>query len=130
MCRRLIPLAVAVLAPLAAMGEERPLSPEAFRAWAEGWTLHFEMEGRPFGAERYEEGGAVLWKPEGGPCAAGAWTPHDGGVCFVYADAISCWRLYDTPRGVEAAPMHDDGPRARVVRRDRAALDCDAVPAV
>lgn len=118
---------VASAADATADDARRRMSPEEFRAFSEGWTLHFEENGRPFGAERYFEGGEVLWKPEGGPCVRGFWSGRDDGVCFLYADAFSCWRIWRTPRGVAAEPF-EGGDSVEVVRRDRSALDCSEIP--
>ncbi|WP_093254756.1 hypothetical protein [Rubrimonas cliftonensis] len=103
------------------------MSPEEFRAFSEGWTLHFEENGRAFGAESYFERGEVLWKPAGGACVRGVWAPRNGGVCFLYANAFSCWRIWDTPGGVEAEPL-EGGASVAVVRRDSSVIDCSEIP--
>lgn len=110
--------------------QERPVTADEFRAYAEGWTLHFEEDGRPFGAERYDPGDRVLWKPEGGDCAPGVWGEADGAICFLYDRGLSCWRLFRDAEGMLARPAEGDGPDLRIARRDRAPLLCPETPAV
>lgn len=122
-------LALGLLAAPAA-SDERPVAAEEFRAYAEGWTLHFERDGRPFGVERYDPGDRVLWKPEGGDCAPGVWGEADGAICFLYDRGAACWRLFRDAAGLFARPAEGDGPAVRVIRRDRAPLLCAGTPAV
>jgi hypothetical protein len=70
-----------------------PLSAEEFRAFAEGWTLHFERDGAPFGTESFGHGGRTLWRPEGGSCTPGFWAAVGSEVCFFYARRrTAAWR--------------------------------------
>jgi hypothetical protein len=110
-----------------------PMGREDFRAFAEGWTLHFEtLDGAPFGAETYRPGGEAVWKPEGGACAIGVWSESRGRICFLYDAGMSCWRVYREGGAVTA--LSDDGeePRIalRVARRDRAPVACGDDPSV
>lgn len=122
--------ALALALTAAAAPAQEAVTPDAFRAYAEGWTLHFELDGAPFGAEVYAPGGEVLWKPEGGPCQAGVWVPSGGAVCFVYDGAIACWRIFRDAAGLSAEPAEGGPPRLRIARRDRAPLSCAEVPSV
>lgn len=117
--------ALLVAAPLAA---QEAVAPDEFRAFAEGWTLHFELDGAPFGAETYHPGGGVLWRPEGGQCQAGLWTADGGEVCFHYDAGGACWRMFRDRRGLFAIPSDAKAPLLRVKRRDRARLACGEVP--
>lgn len=108
----------------AAAGGAAPLSAEEFRAFAEGWTLHFELDGAPFGAESFRDGGRTLWRPEGGACTPGLWTAVGHEVCFSYGEDRACWRLWRDARGVIARSSPDGATEVRVSRRDRARLDC------
>ena len=109
---------------------EAPLGAADWRAYAEGWTLHFEDSGAAFGAETYLPGDAVIWKPEGGACAHGYWTGTQGRICFLYQDSVACWRMFRDGDGVLARPADGGGPSLRVARRDRAPLMCPETPAV
>jgi hypothetical protein len=106
-----------------------PMSGPEFRAFAEGWTLHFESGGAPYGAETYLPGGKVIWKPEGQACGWGSWAERDGRICFRYDEQMACWKVYRDAKGVLARSAAD-GFEVRVSRRDRAPLACGEVPAV
>jgi hypothetical protein len=105
-------------------GGAAPLSAEEFRAFAEGWTLHFELHGAPFGTETFGPGGQTLWRPEGGACTPGLWAAIGQEVCFFYGDDSACWRLWRDAGGVVARSSPDGDMEVRVRRRDRAPLDC------
>jgi hypothetical protein len=111
--------------PLAAgPGSAAPLTAEEFRSFAEGWTLHFELEGAPFGTESFGDGGRTLWRPEGGVCTPGLWTAVGSEVCFFYGGETACWLLWRDAGGVIARSSPDGDMEVRVSRRDRAPLDC------
>ena len=75
--------ALLLLAPDPAWaGEPRPVSPSAFRALAEGYTLHFEHDGAYFGSEAFREGGSSTWRYPNGTCVDGGWEPHGAQLCF------------------------------------------------
>ena len=112
-------------------GAAEPVSPSAFRDWAEGHTLHFERAGEAFGSEAFREGGAVTWRFPDGSCVDGLWRPHSGQLCFVYEGMpeVQCWRVLRDGDGFFARLL-GDGPDAgmelRIARRDSRPLLCGA----
>lgn len=78
-------------APTASMADI--VSPEAFQALAEGRTLHFSLDGEPFGAEQFFPERRSLWRFADGSCEPGRWEPQGPEICFVYASdpAPICW---------------------------------------
>ncbi|HUF87838.1 MAG TPA: hypothetical protein VMM59_10700 [Thermohalobaculum sp.] len=119
---RTLLLALVLIAAPAMAGE--PVGPAEFRDYAEGWTLYFEHEGEPFGQERFEEGGATLWRFRDGSCMEGAWAPHGAQLCFYYGEGaeVLCWRALRDGQGLYFRLL-GDGPDAgmelRVTGRDR-----------
>lgn len=115
----------------------RPISPSEFRSYAEGYTLYFERDGRPFGAERFESGGRTTWQFIDGGCADGVWRPHGAQICFFYGQPgeegadpfeVLCWRLLRDGEGILARLLGegaDAGMELRIVRRDRLPLVCE-----
>lgn len=110
---------------------QEPVSPAEFRDFAEGWTLHFERNGRPFGSEAFEGGGKVRWRYSDGSCVRGVWRADDGQLCFLYDSdeegrTINCWKMLRDDDGLFARLL--DGKNAglelRVTRRDRTPLLC------
>jgi hypothetical protein len=121
---RLLPALCLALAlgPAAALAEE-PVSPSEFREYAEGWTLHFEMDGEPFGTEKFEEGGQTLWRFKDGSCAPGVWRPHGAQVCFFYGgdSEVLCWRVLRDEQGIFVRLLGDTpdaGMELRITGRD------------
>lgn len=115
--------------PLARAAGETPLSPSEFSAYAEGWTLRFERDGEHWGDERFEPGGAVLWRFPEGRCIEGLWRPHGAQMCFLYQGdgEILCWRMLRDDNGIFARLL-GDGPDAgmelRITGRDKARPLC------
>ncbi|MEO0361454.1 MAG: hypothetical protein AAF322_10100 [Pseudomonadota bacterium] len=112
-----------------------PMNGDAFRDYAEGWTLFFETEdGDYFGAEQYFPNNQTLWMPRGGACTPGVWAEDQDRICFLYEVGISCWRLFhDGDDGMRA--VNDDGggappTRIRVSRKEREPLLCPDGPGV
>ncbi|TVQ52676.1 MAG: hypothetical protein EA355_14720 [Rhodobacteraceae bacterium] len=123
-------LAFLLTAATLAAAEETPVSTETFRAYAEGWTLYFEEDGEPFGAEAFRRDGTVTWKPEGGPCIDGVWGGDETGrICFLYPEAMACWRITRDGDG-KIARMEDGSLEIRIVGRDRRPLVCGDEPAI
>jgi len=130
MLRRLA-LLLWLSAALPAPAQEAAVDGAGWRAYAEGWTLHFESDGAAYGAETYLPGDAVIWKPESGDCAHGFWTERDdGAICFLYPDGMACWRMSRDGETMLARPAEGGGPALRVARRDHAPLLCPETPAV
>ena len=118
------PLLLALLLITAPAMAEEPVSPAQFRAFAEGWTLHFEHEGEPFGQEHFEEGGDTIWRHPDGSCMEGVWAPHGGQLCFYYGqgDEVLCWRALRDEEGLYVRLLGegpDAGLELRVTGRDR-----------
>lgn len=129
--RRAAALAPAALALLLAGPPARadePMGPAEFRDYAEGWTLHFELDGRVYGAEQYLPGQRSLWRFGEEGCERGVWFGEGEAICFSYETNPGplCWLVYR--RGGDIfARLRDVGPEGgelRVSRRDRAPLHC------
>lgn len=105
------------------------VSPQEFRAFAEGYTLYFEKDGQPFGTESYVKGGRTEWMFRDGTCTPGVWRPHGAQVCFYYGDGddVQCWRMTHAGEAIEAELLSegpDQGLRLMITRRDRTPLIC------
>ena len=123
---RLALLALLLAAPAPA---QETLSASAFAALAEGHTLHFSLDGAPFGAEQYFTGRRSLWRFADGRCEAGTWTADGNRICFDYANGAppQCWRFRHTAGGLDAALVEDGaetGLRLRLSRLDQQPLAC------
>jgi hypothetical protein len=84
---------------------EAPVSPDDFEALAEGRTLHFALDGAPFGAEQFLPGRRTVWRFADAPCEPGRWRAEGEAICFDYAtqpDPI-CWRLLRDGDGFAAS---------------------------
>jgi hypothetical protein len=128
--RRLLLALCLAMAPAAALGiAEEPVSPSEFRDYAEGWTLHFEHEGEPFGEEAFAPGGHTIWRDPEGQCLEGVWKPHGAQLCFYYGQGreVLCWRALRDEEGLFVRLL-GDGPDAgmelRVTGRDKARPLC------
>ena len=103
---------------------EEPISPSEFRDYAEGYTIYFDRDGKPFGSEAFEPGGKTLWRSSDGSCLAGVWRPHGAQVCFFYGEGaeVMCWRMLRDDQGM-LARLLGDGPDAglelRITGRDK-----------
>lgn len=113
----------------AAAQDAVPISPSAFREYAEGYTLYFSHEGAEFGAESFLSGDRSIWRYDNGECVNGTWHPRGAQICFSYEDNPQdlCWRFLRAGDDL-LARLLGDGPDAgmelRVVRRDRFPLLC------
>lgn len=111
--------------------EGEQMSPESFRDYAEGYTLYFEREGQPWGAERFEGDGRVTWRYPSGECISGVWKAHEGRACFYYGPGsdVFCWgmrRRGDGLTGRLESDVEEHGMEIDIVRRDRLPLSCGA----
>jgi hypothetical protein len=105
------------------------LSPDSFGAFAEGRTLHFTLDGLPFGAEQYFPGRRSRWRFEDGTCEEGVWWGAGELICFRYdgADGAQCWRFHGGPGGFSAALVEDGTETGFVLEFSHAddnPLDC------
>ncbi len=103
--------------------------PAAFEALAEGHTLHFTLDGAPFGAEQYFPGRRTLWRYADGLCAEGRWWGSGDSVCFAYDDVegAQCWRFTRAGSGLAADLVEGgDGPgfELQLAQTDDARLPC------
>ncbi|MFN3259757.1 MAG: hypothetical protein ACE37J_04275 [Pikeienuella sp.] len=132
--RRGLLLAALLASPAGAL---EPMDGAAFRAFSEGWTLHFSDEsGAYFGTEQYFEDGRTIWAPSGGGCHHGIWAEDAGRICFLYDVGLSCWKLFSEgedsilAESVETGPGGGPPTRLRLMRKDRSAAPCDEGPGV
>ncbi|MEM1275339.1 MAG: hypothetical protein AAGH74_02355 [Pseudomonadota bacterium] len=121
-------LLIAALITTSASAQE-VMSPEAFREYAEGYTLYFEEGGEPFGTESFAADGSTKWRYRDGSCVDGAWRPHGGQVCFYYGDGqgVLCWRMLRDGDDIIARLLGDAenaGMELRITRRDKKPLLC------
>lgn len=128
-----------LLAPLFAVSDERPaMTGEDFKAYAEGYTLHFEDEaGRYFGSEQYLADGQTVWRPRNGECERGVWAEDQGRICFLYVVGIACWKVYAEDNGLSAVSANgdsgeiDEAPTRLSLRdRNQIPVSCEEVPSV
>jgi len=125
---RTVLLLCAIAAATPAFAEE-PVSPSEFREFAEGYTLYFERDGKPFGAEKFEPGGHTLWRYGDGSCAPGVWRPHGAQLCFYYGEGtdVLCWRVLRDEQGMKVKLLgesEDAGLELRITGRDQRAPIC------
>ena len=107
-CR--LALALVALAAPAAVAATDLVAPEAFEALVEGRTLHFTLDGAPFGAEQFFPGRRSLWRFADGSCEPGRWEARGPEICFTYAAAPTpiCW-LFRRDGERFAAHLVEDG---------------------
>jgi hypothetical protein len=121
-------VAACLAAPPVLAAAPEPVSPEEFRDYAEGYTLYFERDGEPWGAESFEPGGAVRWRYPSGVCVDGVWRAYGERACFYYGPGseVLCWRL--KREGDRLVGTLQDGPEAgmslTITGRDRRPLIC------
>ncbi len=131
----LLALVLLAVAPPLRAADWQVMSPSEFRAYVEGWTLHFERNGRPYGAETFHEGDRTVWRFHGGACTDGVWEARGAQICFTYPDGDPpiCWRFLRDGTEVMARLIRplEIGPELEitVARRTRVPLVCGA-PAV
>ncbi len=120
---RKLALALALLAAPPA-GAAELVTPEAFRALSEGRTLHFSLDGAPFGAEQFFADRRSLWRFADGSCEPGRWTAReDDGICFVYDSdpAPICWLFREDAAGFVAHLLEDGAETGFSLDLDRVA---------
>ena len=125
-----VPLRVAALACILALGatptRAEPVSPAEFEALAEGMTLHFGLDGIPFGAEQFFAGRRSLWQFADGTCQEGRWWDEGGLICFAYPPEPDemCWRLTRENGTLFAENMTQGGLRLEMIHRGNVPLPC------
>lgn len=125
---------VALALAAAPAGAETLMSGADFRAATEGHTLYFENEaGEYFGAEQYLDDGRTIWLPRDGRCIDGVWRESEDRICFLYYDAVSCWRVYGAGGEVSSAVAADPGDaplKLFATRKEAVPLLCPDGPGV
>jgi len=92
---------------------ETIISPDAFEKLSTGKTLHFSLDGKPFGAEEFFEGRRSKWRFQDGTCEDGEWFAENDLICFNYEGGLEtqCWHFLKTEDGygarAEGAPIDD-----------------------
>ena len=119
---------LALFWPASARAQES-LSPEDFRAYAEGQTLYFSLLGAPYGVEQYLPGNRAIWQYADGTCARGIWYGRDGLICFVYEGdgEEQCWQFLQKGESFAARAVGMASPGdLEVVWRDSVPVTCKA----
>ena len=125
------------LVPVLATGvrADTPVSPSEFRDYAEGYTLYFEQDGEPAGAEAFGPEGRVTWRTPEGICIEGLWRAYEEDLCFYYGidDIVECWQVLRDSRGLKVRRTGDEAGEAgdttyRITGRDRRPLHCTGQP--
>lgn len=82
--------------PLAAMADERPVSPAEFERMVTGKTYSYANGSSVYGAESYFDNRRVRWTFLDGECTDGEWYVAGDQICFVYEDIPNpqCWQFY------------------------------------
>lgn len=127
---RAVALALLALSATAAQADDR-VSPQEFSDFALGWTLYYEEDGEPAGAEHFRPDGRVRWRDGEGACVDGVWRAYQDQVCFYYGPGtdVLCWSLHRLhPGGNILVRLLGDGEDAglelEIVDRDRKPLIC------
>lgn len=118
-------LVALALPPRAAVAMEAA----AFEAMTAGRTLHFSLDGAPFGAEQFLPGRRTIWRFEGGLCRPGRWWTDGAAVCFAYDSDPEpiCWDFRNEGGGPVAELLEDGAPSGFALRLERietASLPC------
>jgi hypothetical protein len=125
--RRLASFALLLLAGAAAA--EEAMTARSFEEGATGRTLHFTLDGHPFGSEQYFRDRRVLWRFADGTCQHGRWWPDGRRICFVYdtGSGPQCWVFRPRPGGFAAALVENGAETGFVLDlagNDTTPLDC------
>ncbi|MBP7000239.1 hypothetical protein [Amaricoccus sp.] len=124
------PLVALLVAAAASPGlAESVVAPDAFEAMSVGRTLHFTLDGQPFGSEQFFPGRRTLWRYAEEGCQRGVWRAEGAAICFAYEgmEGAICWRFLDTGAGHAAALVEggaETGFRLKLDHIDAAPLDC------
>ncbi len=87
-----IAFVLTLISPLS-LGASELMTPSEFERFVEGKTLHFSLNGKPYGAEQFFAGRQTTWQFTGDACVKGIWFPQGAQICFFYegADQRQCW---------------------------------------
>jgi hypothetical protein len=121
-------LCAAQLLSAASAHAQTIVSPEAFEALSEGRTLHFSLDGQPFGSEQFFTGRRSLWRTPDGLCEAGVWRSEGDVICFEY-DATpepQCWIFLREGSDLKAERVEDGAPAGPAV--DLSFIDNSPLP--
>ncbi len=102
--------------------------PAAFEALSTGRTLHFTLDGQPFGSEQFFAGRRSLWRYADATCEPGVWRAEGQAICFEYdtSPEAVCWHFVETPEGYAAQLVEDGAPSD--LRLDLARIGTDPLP--
>lgn len=116
--------------PGLSLAEDDLVSPSEFRKYAEGYTLYFEHDGLPFGAEQFLSENETIWRYRDGSCVDGEWRTHGAQLCFLYGEVgesdVLCWRVLRDKQGMKARLLSGDsaGLTLRILGRDKRDVSC------
>ena len=121
-------LSAALFVPAASAPARTAVSPEAFEALSEGRTLHFSLDGLPYGSEQFFTGRRSLWRTPDGQCEAGVWHSEGDAICFEYEAAPDpqCWIFLHEGSDLSAARVEDGVQTSLVV--DLSLIDNTPLP--
>jgi hypothetical protein len=113
----LLALNAALILTAAPATAQTKLSPEAFEALSEGRTLHFSLDGLPFGSEQFFTGRRSLWRTPDGQCEAGVWRSEGDVICFEYdgTPEPQCWLFLQEGSDLRAERVEDGAPAGPAV---------------
>ncbi|MEM9784272.1 MAG: hypothetical protein AAF899_17575 [Pseudomonadota bacterium] len=121
-------IALPLLSAASGATAEGRMTAEDFRDFAEGYTLHFERDGQPWGRESFREGGGVTWQYPSGSCVDGVWRGYEDSICFYYGQGtdVLCWSMRRDGDAVIGTLTRgsEEGLELTVTRRDRVPLVC------
>lgn len=119
----------AVLALTLAPPAAAAMDAAAFEALTAGRTLHFSLDGAPFGSEQFLPGRRTIWRFRDDLCQAGRWWTEGAAICFAYdaEPAPICWSFDAAAEGHVAELLEGGlatGFRLTLDRIDTAPLPC------
>ncbi len=102
------------------------LSAEEFLSQVEGKTVHYTVEGKYYGTERFYGKGRSTWQFPAANCEDGVYRSSEDLICFRYG-TTSCWTVIQDAKNQMTATSQD-GFRVMIERIDNAPLRCDGNP--
>ncbi len=116
----------ALIAFNAVADDAQTMLPEDFLSLVEGKTVHYTVDGKHYGTERFYGKGRATWQFPGATCEDGVYWPVNEEICFRYGSP-SCWSVMEDQEQVRTAQSRD-GFRVVIDRIDDAPLQCDGNP--